>query len=93
MEAERTENNSPTRREPVAYPIQIPVLSIYRYWSGIYHLFDSFGRWYGKGKCGNGIEMFDCLISTHFGRRLARLRFRSMYGPTRYETAAPMRSS
>ena len=37
-------------------------MPIYRYWSGIYHLFDSSGRWYGKGKCGIGIEMFDCLI-------------------------------
>ena len=38
------------------------MVCIYRYWSGIYHLFDSFGRWYGKVKCGYGIEMFDCLI-------------------------------
>ena len=38
------------------------VVCIYQYRSGIYHLFDSFGMWYGKGKCGIGIDMFDCLI-------------------------------
>ena len=38
------------------------VVCIYRYRSGIYHLFDSFGKWYGIGKCGIGIKMFDCLI-------------------------------
>ena len=32
-----------------------PVVKLYRYWSGIYHLFDSFEKWYGIGKCGNGI--------------------------------------
>ena len=31
------------------------VVILYWYWSGIYHLFDSFGKWYGIGKCGNGI--------------------------------------
>ena len=42
---------------------QGPVLNIYRYWSGIYQMFDSFGRWYGiMGKYGIGIDMFDCLI-------------------------------
>ena len=25
---------------------------MYRYWSGIYHFFDSFGKWYGKEKSG-----------------------------------------
>ena len=28
------------------------VLKIYWYFSGIYHFFDSFGKWYGKEKCG-----------------------------------------
>ena len=28
------------------------MLVFYRYLSGIYHLFDSFGEWYGNGKCG-----------------------------------------
>ena len=48
------------------------MLCIYRYWSGIYHLFDSSGRWYDKGKCGIGIEMFDCLIvwASFSGRRV-----------------------
>ena len=51
------------------------MLCIYRYWSGIYHLFDSSGRWYGKGKCGIGIEMFDCLIvwASFSGRRVHTL--------------------
>ena len=35
-------------------------------------MFDSSGRWYGKGKCGIGIEMFDCLIvsASFSGRRV-----------------------
>ena len=31
------------------------VLILYRYWSGIYHSFDSFEKWYGIGKSGIGI--------------------------------------
>ena len=37
-------------------------LILYRYCCGIYHHFDSFGEWYGNGKCGNGKDKFDCLI-------------------------------
>ena len=36
----------------------LPVIILYRYWSGIYHLFDSFGRWYGKEKSGM-VKLFD----------------------------------
>ena len=32
-----------------------PVLILYRYWSGIYHFFYSFEKWYGIGKSGIGI--------------------------------------
>ena len=32
-----------------------PVIILYRYWSGIYHFFYSFEKWYGIGKSGIGI--------------------------------------
>ena len=37
------------------------VVCIYRCQSGIYHFFDSFGKWYGKKKVVM-VKLFDCLI-------------------------------
>ena len=40
------------------------VLAIYRYFSGIYHVFDCFGKWYGIAKSGMVFyqlsSVFDC---------------------------------
>ena len=38
-----------------------PVVEIYWYFTGIYHIFDYFGKWYGKRKSGM-VNWFDCLI-------------------------------
>ena len=40
------------------------MLAIYRYFSGIYHVFDCFGKWYGIAKSGMVFyqlsSVFDC---------------------------------
>ena len=39
-------------RNDRASPHSFSVLELYWYFSGIYHFFDSFGKWYGKKKSG-----------------------------------------
>ena len=49
-----------------------PVVEIYWYFTGIYHIFDYFGKWYGKRKSGM-VNWFDCLGKSRYtGSRSAQ---------------------